>query len=413
MTETRGAYRRGAVCLVDRFHHALPSVCVRCGAPAGDGRVKVRVHWHSPWAFAALVLSPLIYAIVAGSQLQSVTLQLPLCERHAARRRRGLQLAAAAAVAGFVALCAGIVFLDELLGLVSVLGGGAVIVAAVLAALLVSRSASVATIDSRYAHLRAHPRFAGALPEAPNDPALYDPRYVPAPPVPAADPEHAADSPGLYARTHRWFLLDPDAHQFPNRCVLCNAPAHPERVEQVVKAGRRRVLLRVPLCSVHRRARQRRFQLGLALFVLAVASVPLAWLVAGNPGLIVAGLVAPSVMLVLLVGLPRARAVVRVLGMHGRFISLHGAGSAFVATLPPAEGSEGAASTMGVRYGSGPAVPTGPARLRDPAIMLGACLFCMLSGFAVDGPGAWALPVFFGACAALCLRWLVQRYRAS
>lgn len=67
----------------------FPDCCVRCNAPAEGYRKRVRLRWHAPLWYVLVLVQPMVYLIVALIVSKSVTLDLPLCERHRARRRLG------------------------------------------------------------------------------------------------------------------------------------------------------------------------------------------------------------------------------------------------------------------------------------------------------------------------------------
>src|SRR5258708_33936931 len=66
----------------------LPTnICIKCGAPANGKPLKKNYYWHSQWIYI-LILSPLIYIIVAMIVRKQQLLYLPLCDEHRARRKR-------------------------------------------------------------------------------------------------------------------------------------------------------------------------------------------------------------------------------------------------------------------------------------------------------------------------------------
>lgn len=59
----------------------LPPQCVKCGNPATEPWLRKTFYWHHP-GFYFLVISPLIYIIVALIVRKSVALSVPLCDAH-------------------------------------------------------------------------------------------------------------------------------------------------------------------------------------------------------------------------------------------------------------------------------------------------------------------------------------------
>jgi hypothetical protein len=72
---------------------ALPAnVCIKCGAPANAKPLKKTYYWHSPWLYLLILVGLLVYAIVAIIVRKQQLLYLPLCDEHAARRKRMILL---------------------------------------------------------------------------------------------------------------------------------------------------------------------------------------------------------------------------------------------------------------------------------------------------------------------------------
>lgn len=63
----------------------LPPICVRCGAPSNGKPVKKTFFWHNP-ALYILLVSPIIYIIVAAIVRKTMRINIPLCAQHAQRR---------------------------------------------------------------------------------------------------------------------------------------------------------------------------------------------------------------------------------------------------------------------------------------------------------------------------------------
>lgn len=70
----------------------LPPLCVRCGAAADGKTVEKTFYWHHP-ALYILLVSPIIYVIVAVIVRKSVKVNVPLCAHHAQRRGTAVMLA--------------------------------------------------------------------------------------------------------------------------------------------------------------------------------------------------------------------------------------------------------------------------------------------------------------------------------
>ena len=71
----------------------LPARCVKCSNHPSDPWIQFTFSWHHP-ALYVLVISPIIYIIVAAILRKRVRLAVPLCEAHRASRKAKLWLAA-------------------------------------------------------------------------------------------------------------------------------------------------------------------------------------------------------------------------------------------------------------------------------------------------------------------------------
>jgi hypothetical protein len=122
-----GIWRDGKTLVVSK-DAVLPDRCVKCNAYT-QGRLKRKLSWHHWAIYLLILLSLLIYAIVAMVIRKRATVDLGLCDEHKAKRRTfiwitllmilggvgGFFLAIAAedgtpAFIGFLLLITGIVF---------------------------------------------------------------------------------------------------------------------------------------------------------------------------------------------------------------------------------------------------------------------------------------------------------------
>jgi len=104
-SDTPAVWREGPI-LVMRKSAALPGGCVRCGQPEAS-RLHQRFYWHSPWLYA-LIISPILYVILALILRKSAEANVPLCDFHRSRRRLLVTIGAVASSLGFVAMGAAI-----------------------------------------------------------------------------------------------------------------------------------------------------------------------------------------------------------------------------------------------------------------------------------------------------------------
>lgn len=126
----------------------FPEVCVKCGM-AGNKRFRRTFYWHEPTIYLLILLSPLIYIIVALIARKSGKASYSLCEIHATKRRNGMAVGWAIAAAGVASLLgAGLGVMDEVgplvaLGLVGLLVG-------LVVALMSARTLTPKRIRDRY-----------------------------------------------------------------------------------------------------------------------------------------------------------------------------------------------------------------------------------------------------------------------
>ena len=100
-----GVWKDGDV-LVFRKGSELPARCVLCGGPF-HVRIDHTYYWHPPGYYFLVLLNLLIYAIAAMVVRKRADVQLTLCREHAERRRRGMYVGAATALALVPALVIG------------------------------------------------------------------------------------------------------------------------------------------------------------------------------------------------------------------------------------------------------------------------------------------------------------------
>ncbi|PWU15656.1 MAG: hypothetical protein C5B50_15115 [Verrucomicrobia bacterium] len=80
------AWRSGKQ-MVLRSEAALPDRCVRCNAPANGFRLRRKLYWHHPAWYLLIIISLLVYAIVAICIRKKAVVNIGLCEQHRAQRK--------------------------------------------------------------------------------------------------------------------------------------------------------------------------------------------------------------------------------------------------------------------------------------------------------------------------------------
>src|SRR6478609_9496771 len=86
-----GIYREGLFLVVPVQGASLPARCVVCNAPAHT-RLHRKLYWHPAGYYLLILISALIYVIVAVIVRKRAHFELGLCDQHAGRRRLGLWL---------------------------------------------------------------------------------------------------------------------------------------------------------------------------------------------------------------------------------------------------------------------------------------------------------------------------------
>lgn len=91
----RDAYQKGDKLVMPVPSDApLPPRCVKCGNPATEPLLLKTFSWHHP-AIYFLLISPIIYLIVAMIVRKTVIILVPLCDAHKSERKMRLWVGAA------------------------------------------------------------------------------------------------------------------------------------------------------------------------------------------------------------------------------------------------------------------------------------------------------------------------------
>jgi hypothetical protein len=100
--EGRGVWRDGNILVMAKVAR-LPSRCVKCNEPTTN-RLKRSLAWHPGWVYLLILVSPLIFIIVALIIRKTAKIEIPLCDEHRANRSRNILIAWLTALSG-IALC--------------------------------------------------------------------------------------------------------------------------------------------------------------------------------------------------------------------------------------------------------------------------------------------------------------------
>ncbi len=94
------AYRNGDKLVVPNGA-PLPGYCVKCGEPVTGELVRKKFQWHNPWLVLLVLISPIVYLIVALIVVKRAELLVPMCPEHI-QRRKNLLIATWVLLLGFI-----------------------------------------------------------------------------------------------------------------------------------------------------------------------------------------------------------------------------------------------------------------------------------------------------------------------
>ena len=77
---------RSKALLVMTKEAALPDRCIKCNAPTAE-RLKRKLRWHHPALYLLIIVSILVYAVVAIVVRKTATVNIGFCEEHRESRK--------------------------------------------------------------------------------------------------------------------------------------------------------------------------------------------------------------------------------------------------------------------------------------------------------------------------------------
>jgi hypothetical protein len=159
LTGEGGLWRDGPLLMI-RKGTELPDRCVKCNGTAGGYRLKRTLSWHPSYWFLLVLVSPLIYIIVALCVRKTAKVAVGLCERHRSARRRAIAVGWLLSLAGIgLIVLSGydIPFLN--------LAGIGVLVGGILFGIIRSQVLVPKRIDQNFVWLKkVSPEYLAALP---------------------------------------------------------------------------------------------------------------------------------------------------------------------------------------------------------------------------------------------------------
>jgi len=82
---------RDKTTLVMTKESPLPNRCVKCNEPTAE-RLKRKLTWHHPALYLTILISVLVYAVIAMVVRKTATVHVGLCDEHLNARRRNLAI---------------------------------------------------------------------------------------------------------------------------------------------------------------------------------------------------------------------------------------------------------------------------------------------------------------------------------
>jgi hypothetical protein len=81
----------------------LPNRCVKCNEPTAE-RLKRKLTWHHPALYLTILISVLVYAVIAMVVRKTATVHVGLCDEHLNTRRRNLAITWIMGIVGVLCL---------------------------------------------------------------------------------------------------------------------------------------------------------------------------------------------------------------------------------------------------------------------------------------------------------------------
>jgi hypothetical protein len=145
----------------------LPPRCLKCNEPA-DHVLNRSLSWHPPWVAVLVLLSPLIYIVVALIIRQTAKVAFPLCGEHLSRRRKAIALGWLASLAGLSMIIGGVANAPGPVPAGVAIAGGVLFLVGIIWGVVRARIVKLTKIDKRMVYLdRVDPGYLAELPTLP------------------------------------------------------------------------------------------------------------------------------------------------------------------------------------------------------------------------------------------------------
>jgi predicted RNA-binding Zn-ribbon protein involved in translation (DUF1610 family) len=158
--------------LVMRKTAELPNVCVKTNLPA-DGWLRRKMYWHQPAIYVLILISPVIYAIVALIVRQKADIRVGLCAERIKRRRWIMAGAWLVGLAGIGVMVLGIKLAgprpDDVAPFL-MMGGVMIGILAAIVGITLTRVVRPERITRDYVWISGvHPEFVASFPDFPGE----------------------------------------------------------------------------------------------------------------------------------------------------------------------------------------------------------------------------------------------------
>jgi hypothetical protein len=168
--EELALWRKGSQ-LVMRKTAPLPARCVKSNAPT-DRRLKRSLYWHHPAIYFSILISILIYAVLALILRKSATIYIGLSDEWFAKRHRAMLVGWLLFLASIAMIVAGIAMLDQSDAFPWLIAASPLVfLFGAIYGHLGARMVVAVRISDEYVWLKGiHPSFLADLPEWPYQP---------------------------------------------------------------------------------------------------------------------------------------------------------------------------------------------------------------------------------------------------
>jgi len=142
----------------------IPHRCVKCNEPAEEPTKERTLYWYNPWLYLLVLISILVFAIVALIVRKKAVVSAGLCADHKRRRRNALTVAWIGVLAGTLLLLLGVTESSS----AAALTGVPLMLIAIVVGITLGRVVYPVRIDNDYVRLKGcGEHFLATLPEFP------------------------------------------------------------------------------------------------------------------------------------------------------------------------------------------------------------------------------------------------------